>query len=595
MPAKEKSVQAKLKAAVRPEVEHSTNPWLGFAIAILVVIIATGGYAMLWGGVRIAGVRVSDASAQQKISEKISDYKKETLTFTADGSTYQVSVASLDPTFDIPASIKAAKQDKDIWHSFFGHQAQLSASYDQNSWAQTILGWSSSVDTPVSNAAVSVLGGTPTLMPARTGTRLDFGVTSERLTTTLGALKSGPTPLATYHQAPLVSDAQLRTAWPKVKTWLSGPLTLTPPSGDPQQLSVAQIAKLVTVSSSEGESELIAPSSDLASIPLQTTLTSVESFAQPTDSVATLDQTALQSVADEIAPQYYVAPLDAQLAWQNGGLTVTAPSQTGRQLDDATFIGRLKTALTSKDRTVELPITIAQPAVSEDNIASLGITQLIGRGTSNWGISPVDRIHNIMTGISHFKSVLVPPGTNFSFNKILGNVDASTGYLPELSILADKTVPEFGGGLCQVSTTAWRAALNAGLPIVSRTNHAYPVSYYYPIGTDATIYLPYPDMSWKNNTGHYILIQAYTQKNNVFFDYYGTLPQGEQVTFARNASMSGAVNDVVKLPNYVYDVKPDGSEDTIFYRQVIINGQVQRTDHFFTHYQSAKLFPDVAQ
>lgn len=582
----------KKKAAPTEQVQDQIQPRrLGLAIIVAVVIIAAG-YWMLFGGVRIAGVPVSDSGLTHKLSQKVADYQKQTLTFTADGSQYKVSVASLGVTFDIPASVAAARRDHSLAHTLLGHEAPLIAKIDQNSWIQTFLGWSSSVETPVSNATVSVSGSGPTLSSASTGTRLDFGVTSQRLTQTLEGLGTGPTTLATYQMTPLVNDAQLEAVWPKVKTWLAGPVTLTDPSGQQQELSEAQIAKLVSVREQNADDEFSA-SVPLTELPLKYALSSMPPVTG--SAVASLDQVALKSAADELAPKYYSAPVDAQLAWSNGTLQVTAPSQNGQQLDETAFIQRLTSALSSSNRTVELPITTALPDVREDDLASLGITELIGRGTSSWGISPQNRIHNILTGLARFKSVLVKPGEVFSFNKVLGPVDASTGYLPELSILVDKTVPEFGGGLCQVSSTAWRASLNAGLPTVSRTNHAYPVSYYFPIGTDATIYLPYPDMQWKNNTGHYILIQAYNQGNNVFFDYYGTLPTGEQVTFSRNQNMTNPVTDVVKLPNYVFNVQPDGTEDTVFYRQVTVNGQVQRTDRFFTRYQPASRFPHIAQ
>src|SRR6185369_10179137 len=107
---------------------------------------------------------------------------------------------------------------------------------------------------------------------------------------------------------------------------------------------------------------------------------------------------------------------------------------------------------------------------------------------SNFKGSPKNRRHNITVGVEKMKGVIVPQGAEFSFNEHLGPVDGEHGFLPELVIKKNGTVPEFGGGLCQVSSTTFRAAMTAGLPITQRRNHAYAVQYYSPQGTDATIY-----------------------------------------------------------------------------------------------------------
>jgi len=143
---------------------------------------------------------------------------------------------------------------------------------------------------------------------------------------------------------------------------------------------------------------------------------------------------------------------------------------------------------------IELAVVKTQPEVTTENIDNLGITALLGAGESNFYGSPRNRRHNIAVGSARFNGVLIGPNEEFSFNKVLGKVGPQAGYLPELVIKKNKTVPEYGGGLCQVSTTAFRAALNSGLKITERVPHAYPVRYYNPQGTDATIYPPHPDL-----------------------------------------------------------------------------------------------------
>jgi vancomycin resistance protein YoaR len=117
---------------------------------------------------------------------------------------------------------------------------------------------------------------------------------------------------------------------------------------------------------------------------------------------------------------------------------------------------------------------------------------------------------------------LIAPGEEFSLLKTLGVIDGENGWFPELVIKGNETKPEFGGGLCQIGTTTFRAALNSGLDITMRQNHSYRVRYYEPAGTDATIYDPLPDFRFINDTGHYILINTDIKGDNLIFEVWGT-------------------------------------------------------------------------
>jgi vancomycin resistance protein YoaR len=188
---------------------------------------------------------------------------------------------------------------------------------------------------------------------------------------------------------------------------------------------------------------------------------------------------------------------------------------------------------------------------------------------------------------------LIKPDETFSFNKTLGPVDSSTGYLPELVILENKTTPQFGGGMCQVSSTAFRAALNAGLPILERTAHAYPVSYYKPFGVDATIYLPKPDLVFKNDTGKYIFIQTHIEGTKISFDFYGTKPQ-RSILFDGNDKATAGVFPVEKVNPGIYDqgARGNNSFTASVYRFVYDTaGKLIRTDKFISKYDSPDKYP----
>ncbi len=204
-------------------------------------------------------------------------------------------------------------------------------------------------------------------------------------------------------------------------------------------------------------------------------------------------------------------------------LEITEPAKPGFKLDEEkTFEGIVKTLNDSNNNlSLQLPITEIAAEISKETLDDLKIETKIGHGESNFAGSPKNRIHNINVAVERFHGLLLSPNEEFSFTTILGHVDKETGYKEELVIKENKTIPEYGGGVCQVSTTVFRAALNTGLKITERKNHAYPVQYYSPQGTDATIYIPKPDLRFINNTPGYLLFQASVEGRILSFDIFG--------------------------------------------------------------------------
>ena len=200
-------------------------------------------------------------------------------------------------------------------------------------------------------------------------------------------------------------------------------------------------------------------------------------------------------------------------SWQTGasGKKVDL-EETAETITDNLLNGRNETALITKE--------VDSQDISPEN--NLQIKEIIGTGHSKFTGSPVNRRKNIRTGANALHGILIKPNEEFSLIKTLGAIDASTGYLQELVIKGNKTVPEYGGGLCQIGTTMFRTALGSGLPITMRQNHSYRVSYYEPAGMDATIYDPKPDLRFINDTGNYILIQARIEDDDLYFDFWGT-------------------------------------------------------------------------
>lgn len=299
-------------------------------------------------------------------------------------------------------------------------------------------------------------------------------------------------------------------------------------------------------------------------------------------SVLFLDTNSINKFVDDLSRQTDRDPTNAKLTMENGRVSVFSLSQKGLALDKEKGVAVLTDYFTQKKSTdpVNLPYIEKDPEVSIDSIDNLGITELIGEGRSDFRGSPKNRIFNIRVATNRFNGMLIKPNEEFSFVKILGEVDGEHGYLPELVIKKNKTEPEFGGGICQVSTTAFRAAIYSGLKITARRNHAYPVSYYSPQGMDSTVYVPRPDLRFINNTPSYILIQTEIIGTELIFRFYGT-------SDGRKTNVIGPK---------ILEKNSDGSMKTTFTQQILdANGNQTREDVFNSNYDSPNKYPHPGQ
>jgi len=208
----------------------------------------------------------------------------------------------------------------------------------------------------------------------------------------------------------------------------------------------------------------------------------------------------------------------------DGKVTEFQQGQVGRTFDLGATVAAMNATLLEQERaTVAAVIKEVKPQSAADSAAALGITELVATGKTNFAGSPTNRRKNIANAVRLLNGLLIKPGEEFSLVKALSPIELSNGYLPELVIKGNRTIPEVGGGLCQVGTTMFRLALDAGIPIIERRNHSYRVSYYEPpVGMDATIYDPKPDFRITNDYTSSLLLQARVSGDNLIFDFYGT-------------------------------------------------------------------------
>ncbi len=243
---------------------------------------------------------------------------------------------------------------------------------------------------------------------------------------------------------------------------------------------------------------------------------------------AEIQKDKLQAIVEGWAKQVARPPLDARFDFNpnTGKLIELSPSADGYALDVTATISATLAAITSDQTQIALPVQVVRPAVASEDAPNLGIKELVAQGSTTFAGSSADRVKNIEVGASKFVGVVIPPDGVFSFNEHVGDVTAANGFEDALVIQGDTTAVGVGGGICQVSTTVFRAAWLGGFPILERWNHGYVVRWYGAPGLDATVFTPKVDFKFRNTTGHYLLIKPIVdaKKGVIAFQFYGTKP-----------------------------------------------------------------------
>lgn len=243
------------------------------------------------------------------------------------------------------------------------------------------------------------------------------------------------------------------------------------------------------------------------------------------------DKDFLAQFIENLEEKYNKPARNALFSFEDGKVISFRQEEKGLKLDTEKLIEDVSKNLQTwktipKNQRVKMTGSIIEPEVTLKNSNKYGIEELIGEGQSNFTHSIPERIHNLTLATSKFHGVLIPKGKVFSFNDLVGDISSLTGYKPAYIIKNGRTVLGDGGGICQVSTTLFRAALNSGLPIVERYAHAYRVLYYEndaKPGLDATVFSPSVDFKFKNDTSAHILVQTEVdgENNLLYFRFYG--------------------------------------------------------------------------
>jgi len=548
-------------------------------------------------GISIAGL--TKAQAIDRLSAQFTYPQLPSFTFRYKDQSWTASPSQLGVQFEVSQTVDRAyafgrsgnlSQDlQDQFSSWYsGNDLAPVVIYDQQHATDYLAGIASQIDAPPVEASLAITGIQVAVTPGQYGYTVNIDKTLQLITEPLRRLGSADTQLVIDEYKPGVMDASAQAAI--AQQILSQPLVLTvdqPHDGDPGPWTFTpeQLATLLTIQR-------------------------VDDSAGARYEVA-LNAAQLQPFLETLAPKLELKPRDARFFFNDDTkeLNIIPGKEAidGRTLNVAATLQSINAQVVTGAHSIPLVFDIQKPQIGNDTkAADLGITGLVSSQVTYYAGSSAERANNIAVGAAAFHGILIPPGGTFSFDTWLGDISLDTGFSEALIIFGGRTIQGVGGGICQVSTTAFRAAWFGGYPIVERHSHAYQVHWYdhgtgvTPAGNtswngsglDATIFSPVADMQFVNDRASWLLIETYIYGNNqVQFKFYSN-DDGRQVTVDQVH-----VSDVVPAPPDKYEVNPDLAEgeikqtdyaadgaNTSVHRVVVKDGQTLYDDTLQTHY-----------
>lgn len=506
--------------------ERPRSPWLrwlpaALAAALLLLLMVPLVLRLRFADTIMPGVRVSGVDLGGSIAEQARERLRaagldpaEELRLMAESETLRLAPGvdgiGLDESATLAAAMAAGRERGllartlgPLRAALLGREVAPVVSVDEAALAVSLARLAKGFDRPPRDAAIELDGATPRAVEAKTGRQLDQAQAFAGLRE---VASRGQWPITDFRlpvaiTAPAVQE--LGAAMEQAQALLRAPITLR--AGDQTwELTPRDLAPLLR------------PSPDGGTVRLSLDSAALAEWMAPI--------TAVVSRTAEL-PRFAFLPDDRRL-------TLIKAGQRGQRLDLAAAAAQILDA-GSNARLVRLPLVYEEPAAKDTaTAAELGIQEVVGQATSRFSGSAPGRVHNVALAASQFHGLLIPPDAVFSFNEHLGDVSEEMGYKKTLIIVDGATQDGVGGGVCQVSTTLFRAAFWAGLPIVERHAHGYRVGYYEqgaPPGFDATIFSPVVDLKLRNDTGHWLLIATGTNKaaTTTSFTLYGTAPARE--------------------------------------------------------------------
>lgn len=510
------------------------------ALAAAVVLLAVAGalgvmrsvYAdRVYPGVYVENVNIGGkdrAAAKALLQQRADSLERGTLAFSYGGKTWTPALSEVGVTIDLDQSLDHAydvgrEQDaRDRLLAMGGllrhdRRFPLVVRFDQ----KVLNGWLDGVDRelglPPHDALLTIDGTKVTVVPEVDGTITDRAQIQQVVYGAALSLRPAGGPLPVIAKVAQVRAADLAPAKAQIEQMVAKPVHLTfqKKSWD---LDPAALSTFVT----------------------QTTDPTKQGAAALTIGV---DEAALSKwLSEQIANDVNRDPVDAEVAWSDdaNGLIATAASKDGYKLKPMSLARSVATSLMGDHAPVEVPVTVIKPDVDSNNLGALGITTKIAVGDSDYEGSDEGRATNIEVGSGLLNGTLIRPHGEFSFNHAIGVIDKEKGFVTAQIIDGTKIGHDDGGGICQVSTTVFRAAMKAGVPITEWWPHTFRLAFYeqdgWPPGFDASILQPEGDpfsggdFKFQNPSDSWMLVESYTENDRVYVIIYGP-DLGYTVTF----------------------------------------------------------------
>ncbi|HEU4745177.1 MAG TPA: VanW family protein, partial [Anaerolineales bacterium] len=432
----------------------------GITLFFAVIIIWTLGYQLLYAGrifpgVSVAGVDLSGMSpsaAAVKLNQALSFSTMGKILFRDGEKAWIATPAELGMVFDPSSSAVTAYKLGRSGGLFGALSGQIRAGgagvsvppviiFDERVAHQYLTQISTQVNQPLMEASLKLEGTNVVTQPGQVGRELKIDATMVYLAGQLQTFSDGEVPLVVQELQPQLLDvsAQADTA----RQILSQPLTLTVPNAtgvdsgpyiyNPEVVATLIVAQRVQ----NGDQQAVQ---------------------------VVLNPRGLRDLLVPVKTQVDRLPSDAKFIFndQTLQLDVMQESSVGRELDIDASIKAINEVVARGEHTVSLVINEAQPRVAATATGQeLGITQLIWSETSYFYGSSAERMQNIEAAAKQYHGLLVAPGETFSMGEHLGDVSLDNGFAEALIIYGGRTIKGVGGGVCQVSTTLFRAVFNA--------------------------------------------------------------------------------------------------------------------------------------
>jgi vancomycin resistance protein YoaR len=471
-------------------------------LAVAGASLFAGSPTKLAEGTTVAGFDVGGLglpAARARLVERADALSHEPVTFVARGRSFELTPSQLGVRADWNAALREAAREGDGFAPLRGlrriQTRLLGADVDPHvdlypsALRYTIARIAAAVDRPAASAKLRLRGLSVAVVAERAGVRLDQAKARRLIVASLAALdREGPVRLPVVVAEPEVTASQLEGAQATARTALSRPVTLTV-GATRFRLPRWRIAHLLDLPSG-GQTRVGVGGAGA--------------------------RRWVEKLSDTVGRR----PQDATFRVVSGGITVI-PSQDGRALDvDASLAAIERAAFSPTNRSAALVVRTDAPARTTRDAEAMGITGVVGSYTTTYA-GTEGRLHNVALVADLIDGALVAPGERFSFNATTGERNAAKGFEEAPVIINGELESGIGGGVCQVSTTVFNAAFEAGLSIEKRTNHALYISHY-PLGRDATVNYPDLDLVFRNDTDHWLLLRTFVGTGSLTVNLYGT-------------------------------------------------------------------------